>query len=93
MLALWTLLVGFIRNRFRSTAEIEAENTALRQQIGVLLRTTPRVHLRASDRMVFVLLYRLFPSILSAIAIVQPETVVGLASRGVSGAVALEIQE
>ena len=76
MRALVTLFLCLIRNRFRSVAEIEAENVALRQQLNVILRTAPKVHLRAADRALFVLLYRLFPSILDAMTIVKPDTVV-----------------
>ena len=76
MRALLTFLVCFVRNRFRSAAAIEAENTALRHQLGVLLRKAPKAHLRPSDRALLVFLYRLCPSVLNAIAIVRPETVV-----------------
>lgn len=90
MRALVILLVCLIRNRFRSVAEIEAENVALRQQLNVILRTAPKFRLRATDRALFVLLNRLFPSVLDAIAIVKPDTV-PLASRRFPRAVALEV--
>jgi hypothetical protein len=52
------------------------ENLALRQQLAVLLRTAPRqVRLRIPDRFLFVWLYRLWPGVLGAMAIVRPETV------------------
>ena len=38
--------------------------------------------LRNIDRLVFVWLYRLFPSILNAITVVKPETVIGWHRRG-----------
>ena len=76
MRALVTLLICFVRNRFRSAAAIEAENVALRHQLNVILRKAPKVRLRATDRAFLVFLYRLFPSVLDAVAIVQPETVV-----------------
>jgi transposase InsO family protein len=75
MHALAILLICLIRNRFRSAAEIEAENIALRHQLNVLLRKAPKVRLAGADRALFVFLYRLFPSVLDAIAIVKPETV------------------
>ena len=76
MRALLTFLVCFVRNRFRSVATIEAENVALRHQLGALLRKAPKIHLRPSDRALLVFLYRLCPSVLNAIAIVRPESVV-----------------
>jgi hypothetical protein len=35
------------------------------------------VWLKNNDRLIFVWLYRLFPSILNAITVVKPETVIG----------------
>ncbi|HEY1615521.1 MAG TPA: hypothetical protein VGF97_17715 [Rhizomicrobium sp.] len=43
--------------------------------MNVLLRKAPKVRLAGADRALFVFLYRLFPSVLDAIAIVKPETV------------------
>ena len=55
----------------------------LRQQVIVLSRKSrSRVQLRNIDRLVFVWLYRLFPSILNAITVVKPETVIGWHRRG-----------
>ena len=55
----------------------DAENAALRQQVAVLQRNSRgRLELTNGDRMFFVLLYRWFPSILQAMTIVRPETVV-----------------
>jgi len=63
--------------RFKSRARLEAENLALRQQVNVLVRKLPkRLQLTNSDRLMLVWLYRLFPSILGAIRIVRPETVI-----------------
>ena len=62
----WLLLV--FRLRFKSQAQLAAENVALRQQVILLSRKSPRVKLRNIDRFIFVCLYRLFPSIQDAIA-------------------------
>ncbi len=71
--AIWSLLIGL----FRSRATLEAENLVLRQQILVLRRTAPkRLSFNALDRLILVGLYRLFPDVRSALAIVRPETVV-----------------
>ncbi len=65
-----------LRSRFKSRARLEAENLVLRQQLLVLNRRLPaRLRLRNIDRLVLVWLYRLFPSLLEAIIIVKPETV------------------
>jgi transposase InsO family protein len=76
MRALVTFLTCFIRNRFRSTAEIEAENVALRHQLIVMMRKVPKARLEPMDRALFLFLYRLFPSVLDAVAIIQPATIV-----------------
>ena len=63
--------------RFKSRAWLEAENLVLLQQVNVLIHKLPkRSQLRNSDRLLLVWLYRLFPSILSAIRTVRPETVI-----------------
>src|SRR5579864_3441309 len=55
----------------------DAEILFLRQQLLVLSRSAPaRLRLRNSDRLVFVWLYRLFPSLLDAAVIFKPETLV-----------------
>jgi hypothetical protein len=49
----------------------------LRHQINILRRRLPkRVRPSALDRAIFVWLYRLFPDIGNAVAIIRPETVV-----------------
>ena len=49
----------------------------LRQQLLVLKRSAPaRLRLRTTDRLIFVWLYRLFPSLLGATVIFKPETLV-----------------
>jgi hypothetical protein len=60
---------------FRTQAQLEAEIAMLRHQLNVLRRQTPRPRLTAADRLLFVWLCRLFPSLRSAITIVQPDTV------------------
>jgi len=69
--------------RFKSRARLEAENLVLRQQLNVLARKLPkRSPLANSDRLLLVWAYRLFPSILGAIRIVRPETVIRWPRRG-----------
>ena len=62
---------------FRSRVALEAEILTLRQQINVLRRTAPeKLSFGVIDRLVFVGLYRLFPKVCDALAIVKPGTVV-----------------
>jgi transposase InsO family protein len=54
---------------------LEPENASLRHQLLVLRRKLPgRVRLTNNDRWFLIQLYRWFPSILSVLAIVRPET-------------------
>jgi hypothetical protein len=77
MLDLLKLLGGFLAGLFRSQAAREAEMAFLRQQLLVLKRSAPvRLRLRTTDRLIFVWLYRLFPSLLGAAVIFEPETLV-----------------
>jgi hypothetical protein len=83
MVAFLTQLLLAIRSRFSRRTRLEAENLILRQQLIVLRRQHPkRVRLLNIDRLLFVWLYRLYPSLLDAIIIVQPETVIGWHRRG-----------
>src|ERR1700684_15631 len=71
------LLLGFIRDWVSLRERLAAENLVLRHQLNILRRNTPkRLRLIDSDRALFAGLYGLRPSILSALAIVQPETVI-----------------
>jgi transposase InsO family protein len=77
MADLLKLFLAVLASLFKSRARLEAENLALRQQIGVLRRRMPkRAALTNIDRLVFVWLYRWFPSTEDALAIVRPETVI-----------------
>jgi hypothetical protein len=63
--------------RFRSRASLEAEVIMLRQQLGILRRRAPkRVRPDFWFRLILVTVYRLFPSVLDAVHIVQPTTLV-----------------
>jgi hypothetical protein len=71
-------LIGWmVVDLIRSRVMLEAEIWTLRQQINVLRRTAPKkLSFCAVDRMIFVGLYRLFPRICDALAIVKPDTLV-----------------
>jgi hypothetical protein len=85
MLIFLTTLLAALRAIFRSRAALALENLALRHQIGVLQRSaTKRPKLTAGDRMLWVLLSRVWRDWRSALAIVQPETVVAWHGAGFS---------
>src|SRR6266536_1141044 len=70
---IWWVVVDL----FRPRAKLEAEILVLRQQINVLRRTAPkRLLLSSIDRLILVGLYRLFPDVRGALAIVKPDTVI-----------------
>jgi hypothetical protein len=77
MTDLLKLILGVLASLFKSRAKLVAEVLILRQQINVLRRQAPkRPHLNNADRFLFVWLYHWFPSVLDAIAIVRPETII-----------------
>src|SRR4029434_9798009 len=77
MIAFLSLLLHVVVSPFRTKARLEAEIILLRHQLNVLRRCVPsNPKLAVADRLVFVWLYRLFPSALNAVPIVQPQTVI-----------------
>jgi hypothetical protein len=83
MVAFLTQLLLATLSRFTRRARLEAENLVLRQQLVILRRKFPsRTRMWNIDRLLMVWLYRLYPSLLDAIIIVQPETVIRRHRRG-----------
>src|SRR5712672_2228942 len=77
MVALLFFLLRLLVSPFRSISRLEAENAALRRQLIVLQRKVRgRVQLTNGDRLFFIQLYRWFPSVLKAIKIIRPDTLV-----------------
>jgi hypothetical protein len=71
MIAFLSLLLHVVVSPFRTKARL------LRHQLNMLRRRVPlNPKLAVADRLVFVWLYRLFPLVLNAVTIVQPETVI-----------------
>ena len=69
----WLALVGL----FRSRASLEAEILILRHQLNIQRRQSPkRLNFSTLDRLIFAGLYCLAPSVLGALAILKPETVI-----------------
>src|SRR5216110_1501415 len=76
MLAILHLLVMFVADIFKSRRRVEAENLFLRHQLNIALRQAPpRLRLRGSDRALLVWMTQLWPSLLGAAQVVEPETI------------------
>ena len=76
MIAFQSLFLQTLVSPFRMRARLEAEIVLLRHQLNVLRRRVPsKPKLKTADRLLFVCFYRLFPSVLNAVTIVQPETI------------------
>jgi transposase InsO family protein len=70
---IWCALIGF----FRLRVVLQAEILVLRHQLNVLRRQLPkRATLSNLDRLVFVGLYRVAPTVLDALNVLKPETVI-----------------
>ena len=77
MIALFCFFLTLFASPFKSKSRLEAENAVLRHQLIILRRKVRgRVRLTNSDRLFLVQLYRWFPSVLKAITIIRPETLV-----------------
>ena len=75
MIGLLIFVLRLLFLPFRPKFRLEAENAALRLQLSILQRKLRgRVPLTDGNRLFFLQLYRWFPSILKAIGIVQPDT-------------------
>ena len=91
MLTLLRFIVSVLVRQFRSRAVLELENLALRHQLQVLRRQRAgRPRLFAIDRLLWVLLYRLWPRCLEVMVLVKPATV--MAPSGVSARLALALE-
>ena len=76
---IWWVVIGL----FRSRASLEAEIMALRHQLNVLRRKSPkRLAFSNFDRLIFAGLRKIAPNVLNALVIVKPETVIGWHSAG-----------
>ena len=71
-----------VREAFLSRAALHIEILALRQQVAVLKRKGPRPSLRMTDRVLWVILSRLWPGWRNSLVIVKPETVIGWHRKG-----------
>ena len=69
------ILTGLLRG-IRTQRSLVFENLALRQQLGVIQRSSPRPRLRTADQLFWVLLCRMWSGWADALAVVKPETVI-----------------
>jgi transposase InsO family protein len=77
MIGLLSFLLALLAAQFKSKSRLKAENAALRRQLAVLRRMARgRVQFTSGDRLFLTQLYRWFPSVLQAVAIIQPATLV-----------------
>src|SRR5260370_30991747 len=77
MIAFLSLVFHVVVSPVKTKARLEAEIIMLRHQLNVLRQRVPlKPKLTVADRLLFVWLYRLFPSVLNAVTIIQPETII-----------------
>ena len=77
MIELLRLILHIMASLFKPRTKLVAEILVLRQQLNVLRRqVSKRPQLSNTDRFLFVWLYRWFPSVLGAIAILRRETII-----------------
>jgi hypothetical protein len=83
MVAVIVALLGALRSTCRPQAELVAENLALRHQLAVLRRqAAARLRPRRLDRVVWVVLSRVWSGWWQAVQSVSPDTVVRRHRRG-----------
>jgi hypothetical protein len=76
MIALLAAIASLLSFRIRSCTSLELEVIALRHPLSVLKRQRPgRVRFFRADRLLWILLYRIWPQAISAIVLVKPATV------------------
>ena len=76
MFAILHVLGMLVADLFKSRSRLEAEIVFLRHQLNIALRRAPpRIRLGRSDRPLFILMTKLWPTLLGAAQVVQPETI------------------
>src|SRR5437879_3315311 len=77
MTSFFIALLALVASTFRTRAAQQAEIVALRHQIAVLQRSSPRrLCLKQADRLLWILLSRLWPGWRRCVYIVKPDTVI-----------------
>ena len=76
MIAILRMLALFVGDLFKSRRRLEIENLLLRHQLNIALRRAqPPLRLRNGDRVLLMLMTKLWPNLLRVVQVVQPETV------------------
>ena len=73
---MFNLILHLMRESFRSNQVLVLENIALRHQLQVLGRAAKRPALKNGDRIVWILIHRVWQGWRGPLPIVQPETVI-----------------
>ena len=81
MVALLSSLLHLLLSR-GNIREIALENLALRQQLAVMKRQSPRPRLGTADRLFWAWLSRIWPNWRNALLLVRPETVLSWRGQG-----------
>jgi len=83
MVAILLPVLSILVFRFRSRAALELKVVALQHQLAVLRRQRPgRPQLSPLDRLLWVLLYRIWPQVIDAMILVKPATVIAWHRKG-----------
>jgi putative transposase len=83
MVTILFALVSILVLRVRSRDALELKLVALQHQLAVLRRQRPgRPQLSSMDRLLWVLLYRIWPQVIDAMVLVKPVTVVAWHRNG-----------
>ncbi len=76
MLRLLLMLLRTLRSACRCRADLVLENVALRQQLAAFARSGRRPRIRATDRLFWIALRRLWSRWVDVPVFVKPETVI-----------------
>ena len=83
MVTILFAIVSIFVFRFRSRAALELKLVALQHQLAVLRRQRPgRPQLSSLDRLLWVLLYRIWPQVIDTMVLVKPATVITWHRKG-----------
>jgi len=83
MVAILFAIISIFAFRLRSRAALELKLVAIEHQLAVLRRQRPgRPQLSSLDRLLWVLLYRIWPKVIDAMVLVRPATVIEWHRRG-----------
>src|ERR1700732_3684958 len=93
MITIVSALLSVLSFRFRSRASLELELVALRHQLAVLRRQRPgRLRIFATDRLLWMWLYRIWPRALNAMVLGEAGDCDPMASQGFPAVLAVAIK-